>query len=615
MSKMLKRIFSLGLALMLLLPLGLGASAADVNTSSVTVEVDSSIKYYSSGGSVQIYASITNNSADIIELTSVLSVNQSVIASVSSTPVVLDANSSANVILTATTATGFHSSGSTTFKFDFESVVAKAPEGQITPVPNYYSAITTKATTIYKSEQWVDPDPGTDTDNGNGGTDTPAGEYVHRLRLSAFDEEGKLVSAPKGNAGENCIVRLPLVCVSGFADNITVSPVLSTSLDTFPFDIDSLEYSLTYKNRLRKGGVIEFRYTNLKLSSKVTAGVKKVDFLVTYFDEDKQLQSMTVSIYVNVVKGYVEPTSDGGDTPIYSVPKLIVESYTISPEKIYAGETFDVSFTMRNTSTEEDIKNLQIRVVDSAEVGKLVPADSASNTLYVDKIGKGDTHTASISFQSAPDTEAKAYTLDLSFDYEGAKSKQTYKANETIAVPIMQKIRTKIDAVQIYDDGAMPGQSIGMYVAMYNMGKSQIYNCMVDVEGEGLAMEETYFAGNVASGGQMRADFTIIASVPGQIAGNILISYEDMNGEQYVEKAPFSLYVQEDMMGGDDGGLDPGIGEPLPGDIDTWNPDGEGTNGGTSVWLYVGIGVGVLAIAAVVIIIVRKRRNKELEDV
>ena len=85
-------------------------------------------------------------------------------------------------------------------------------------------------------------------------------------------------------------------------------------------------------------------------------------------------------------------------------------------------------------------------------------------------------------------------------------------------------VRKYLSLIHIYP---WVGQSCALYFALYNMGKAPIYNCMVDVEGEGLAMEETYFGGTVAAGSTMRADFSIIPSVGGDIAGEIVITYED----------------------------------------------------------------------------------------
>ena len=461
-----------------------------------------------------------------------------------------------------------------------------------------------------------------DIEVGGGNDGSTGGDTTETVdppfRLSSYDAEGNLVPAPSGNAGKSVVVRIPLQCLRSNISNVTITPVLSTELDAFPFEITALDYTQGLSGSLYRGAIFEFRYSNLKFNEKVTAGVKKVDFTISWTEDwstSNTPQSMTISIYVNVIKGYEAETGPDGTQPV-SKPKVILDSYSISTEKIYAGEQFDVTFTLRNTSEEEAVQNIQISLSDTAEVGKLMPANNGSNTLYIAKIGKGETHTETISMQSAPDTEAKAYTLQLDFSYEGASNIASYTATETIAIPILQRIRIKLDDPVIYDDPWV-GQSCAIYFALYNMGKAPIYNCMVDVDGEGLAMEETYFGGTVSAGSTMRADFSIIPSVGGDIAGEIVITYEDVYGEQMEERLPLNLFVNEEIPMDDPGMIDPETGLPIGGDPGMIDPGVEVMGGETGgfPWVWVGIGVVVVAGAAVAIILLKKKRAKELEDV
>ena len=72
----------------------------------------------------------------------------------------------------------------------------------------------------------------------------------------------------------------------------------------------------------------------------------------------------------------------------------------------------------------------------------------------------------------------------MDFSYESASTNAAHTANETIAVPILQKIRLKCDEPTVYDDVSYLDSSTSMSIKMYNMGRSSIYNCIVDVEGQ-----------------------------------------------------------------------------------------------------------------------------------
>ena len=449
---------------------------------------------------------------------------------------------------------------------------------------------------------------------------TPAPESTPdpeaKLRLSPVDANGLLVPAPEGDYGEAISVRIPLLCQRSSVYDLKITPVLSNDIEKFPFDIEAVDYMLTYPNSLQPGNIVEFTY-NFRLSKKATTGVKQVDFNLSYRTGGDtwsgganagKLETATISIFVNVKKGLAPSAGDGEGAG--STPKLIVESYSISSDKIYAGETFDVTVTLRNTSSSEDIQNLQIGFKDTQEVAKLVPASGGSNTLYIKKIAKGDSVTEVISLQTAPDTEAKAYTLGLDFSYEGASDNKAYTAGETIAIPILQKIRVKFDDPTIYDSEAWVGQSCGMYVRMYNMGKSSLYNCMIEVEGEGLEMEETYFGGNISSGSTMSADFSVIPSVAGEIQGEVVITYEDVYGEPSEERLPFTLMVNEEVTFDD-----PMMGMEGMDGMEVYGPGMEESSGGMPWWGWVLCGLGVVALGVGGLMIYRKKRARHLEDV
>lgn len=479
------------------------------------------------------------------------------------------------------------------------TIYATSDSGPKTATCNDYSVLITSVTTPQST-----PAP----------ESTPDPEA--KLRLSPVDANGLLVPAPEGDYGEAISVRIPLLCQRSSVYDLKITPVLSNDIEKFPFDIEAVDYMLTYPNSLQPGNIVEFTY-NFRLSKKATTGVKQVDFNLSYRTGGDtwsgganagKLETATISIFVNVKKGLAPSSGDGEGAG--STPKLIVESYSISSDKIYAGETFDVTVTLRNTSSSEDIQNLQIGFKDTQEVAKLVPASGGSNTLYIKKIAKGDSVTEVISLQTAPDTEAKAYTLGLDFSYEGASDNKAYTAGETIAIPILQKIRVKFDDPTIYDSEAWVGQSCGMYVRMYNMGKSSLYNCMIEVEGEGLEMEETYFGGNISSGSTMSADFSVIPSVAGEIQGEVVITYEDVYGEPSEERLPFTLMVNEEVTFDD-----PMMGMEGMDGMEVYGPGMEESGGGMPWWGWVLCGLGVVALGVGGLMIYRKKRARHLEDV
>ena len=430
-----------------------------------------------------------------------------------------------------------------------------------------------------------------------------------RIRTSSVDSNGVCVLTPSGDYGDQLEVRLPLTCTNGYVYDLKVTPVLSNDIEKFPFDIDLVDYTLSYPGSIGRGQVVEFLY-HLRLSKKATVGVKQVDFNVTYRNDEGDLKSGTVSLFVNVRKG-LSPTSDKDTTT--SVPKLIIESYKLSSDKIYAGETFDLEFTIKNTSDSTNLQNVQIHIKDAGETATIVPASGGSNTLYISKIGKGQSSSQKVSLQTAPDATAKAYTLNVDFSYESASTNAARTANETIAVPILQKIRLKCDEPTVYDDVSYLDSSTSMSIKMYNMGRSSIYNCIVDVEGNGLKLEESYFGGTLSAGSTLAADISVIPSEAGDIQGTVVISYEDVYGEPGEERLPFTLHVEDPNAGMENmEGMEGMGGEGMEGGMT--DPGMEGGSKGFPWWGWV-IGAGALGGGGFFgFKKLKKRRARSLED-
>lgn len=540
-------------------------------------------------GTVFIPVTITNGGGVDIKLDPTVTTKGTVLPkSIAADAVTIPAGASVDILLNP----AFSANNSGTFadllKFTFDG-------GNITKTANI-------TITIDPAAPSPSPDPS-----------KPAAAF----RLSSYDPNGLVVTTASGKNGGKVLVRLPLMCVSGPVMNIKVVPKLSTSLDEFPFAIERVDYTVGYNGFINANQIIEFQF-DMRFADKVTAGVKKVDFTVTYergwgSAEGSSTESCDVSLYVNVTKGYEAAGETPGGETTQTLPKLVVDSYSFSEEKIYAGETFTLTFTVRNTSNEEDTKSILLTMTNNAETGKLTPAEG-SNTLYIDKLAKGESKTLSMSLATAPDTEAKAYELKLDFDYEGTKTRPATLAkgasSASIPVTVLQKIRLKIDDPTV-DGEAMEGESVPVYFSLYNMGRSPIYNCMVTVEGDGLSLEDSIFQGTVAAGNSMRADLSVITATPGQIDGEIVISYEDALEEKMEERLPLSIFVNEGFNPDANGGMeDPGyIDQPTIGGMD------DPSSSGTPVWIWIVLGVVVAAAIVVAIILLKKKRAKMLEDV
>ncbi|MPM69636.1 hypothetical protein SDC9_116584 [bioreactor metagenome] len=254
-----------------------------------------------------------------------------------------------------------------------------------------------------------------------------------------------------------------------------------------------------------------------------------------------------------------------------------------------------------NTSSREAITNLQLDYAN--EAGAVLPAPGSSSSVYLGTIDKNGVRALTLELQIVPGAEAKSQVLALTLSYEGTKNRADFEEKASISVPVLQKARVRINDPVIYDDPWV-GSSVSAGVTLYNLGKSTLYNCMVDVVGEGLTLEESYFGGNVAPGATMRADLNITPEVSGELEAKVRVTYEDINGNETEELLPLKMTVNAD---------DPGaIASPGNGGMEIPGDKPASANIG---WIFWTLGA-IVAITGLVFLVIKlkKKRERALED-
>ncbi|MDO4572546.1 MAG: hypothetical protein Q4C13_04190 [Clostridia bacterium] len=338
-----------------------------------------------------------------------------------------------------------------------------------------------------------------------------------------------------------------------------------------------------------------FQLTGFTALASLAQGSMELVFQVSFAEGGP----VNIKLTVTVTNTAWTPSSGGGSS-YRSKPKVIIEAYSFENERIYAGDTIRVNISVRNTSLTEAITNLQLDFSD--EGGKILPVSGGSNSVFLGSIEKGEAHQMVLFLSVAPDAEAKTYPLSVKLVYEGTRNRSEFTEETSIAIAVLQRIRVRITEPAIYGDPWV-GQGVSMGISLYNLSKATIYNCSVDVAGEGLSLEEPFFGGNIAAGNTMRADISVISELGGDVNGQIVVSYEDVYGEVSTETVDLSMFVNEMAPVAES---EP-FAEPTPGEP---APSGRGM---TWYWWLL-IAVVVIAGAVVLVIVLRKRRKKYLEE-
>lgn len=296
-------------------------------------------------------------------------------------------------------------------------------------------------------------------------------------------------------------------------------------------------------------------------------------------------------------------------------PKIMISYYQLSPKIAQAGKSFDLSFGLYNTNSKNTIYNLKATIEqnlgaqpqNSGENNSMVSDGSVfspvnqSNSFYVAALYPWNTANKHITMNVLPNAVAGNYVINLSIEYEDADGNQ-YKTTEAIGIPVVQ--RAGVTMSELKSDELMVGNPTEMSVNIYNTGKDNLNTFMCDVIGKGIKIEnDRKFIGNFNTGTQETFSFTATPTRPGEIEGQIMLSYEDSTGKIHTQIKDFSKEVMEGMPEGMEGEM-PG---EMTGEMGMEDPSMNQGSVLTSPFLWVGL-IVIIILAA---ILYRKKKHKK----
>lgn len=357
------------------------------------------------------------------------------------------------------------------------------------------------------------------------------------LSIATVDKDGSIIPAPSGNAGERIKLKLPIINTGGTLTDINISPVISNSLDEWPFIVEVINYGKKIP-KMNPGDVTTLEY-EFRISPEITSGAKPINFRATYKENGMMGESL-FSAYINVAKGKAEE-KEPEELPD-SIPKLMIVSYTTDPETIYSGESFDLTLEFKNTSKNKSIKNAGIVLTLAEE--ELMPDIGESDSAYIDYLGPEKTATRTFKLKALPTAINPTSTIVVDMNYETPKITQGTQT-QGIVLEIKQEVNIFVEEPTIYGSDSGINEPIAVTIPIVNKGKSKVLNLQVDVEGEGISMVERFYGGDLLPAAKSSADFQIICDKAGEIEGNFIISYEDIDGIEGIQKVPFKLEIQD----------------------------------------------------------------------
>lgn len=391
---------------------------------------------------------------------------------------------------------------------------------------------------------------------------------------------------------------------------IRVEPVIPEDTKNFPFELDSSSYVKDFADlidvRDKDGEIVETYFDfPFRVKKDAVNGTYAIQFKVYHLFANTNLQETTpaetdITTYVQIRYGK-EPEEEEKpeETPVPdpSTAILLLEDYTMNPQEVKAGEEFDLTLRIRNTSdrTVTDVKS----TLEEAK-STIVPVNG-TNSFFIERIKAGETVEKTIRVRATPSAGVEPVSLTLKNEFVQEDAAKT--SQDTFSLPIVQVANLSLDTPN-YPIDCYQGESFNLMMNLYNKGRTTLYNVSVTFESDAMSADENYYAGNMESGSTREYDVMITpnADASGQVDGEIVVTYEDEDGNQTEKRTPVTVNVAAMDYGYDDMYIpeEPVIAEPV--------------SAGFPVWGYIVIGVVVAGAIAAVIVIVRRRKKAKVDD-
>ena len=299
---------------------------------------------------------------------------------------------------------------------------------------------------------------------------------------------------------------------------------------------------------------------------------------------------------------------DDDDTdPADPTPYIIVMSYDYGGSEIAAGQEFPLTISFYNTSAKVDVENIIMKLT----MPEGLMLTNSSNTVYIPWLSRKQKMEKSFQVKASPTVDQGSYQVELSFKYQylSGNTRQDHESGESIAIPVVQLDRFQVDAPTL-PESINVGEEYYLSITYVNKSRTQIYNLSGGITGSNLQNPgQQQHLGNLEAGKDGSIDFSILANEPGEVSGEIILSYEDANMTPKQVTIPYTIPVIDSAPSG--------IGSMDMGDIDSMYPmeEPEPTvlDNLRAHWqIYAGVLVGAIILLKLVSRIIRRRKEAAL---
>ena len=291
---------------------------------------------------------------------------------------------------------------------------------------------------------------------------------------------------------------------------------------------------------------------SLDLAVNRQNGTYPVTFRVSYTDKhgDPAEQDFTLQVAITDGESPAEESGGGGGwsggwsgPSVVRKPVLVLASSQVSTSTIAGGQGFTLSLTVQNVG---DLEAKNVRIMAAADGQGVYRSDSLA-PVFLARMAVSESTETSFPFASDKTVFAGRHGLTVTLAYEDAYG-NVYADTVPLQINVVQTACIGFDEMKL-PETLTSGETFTQPVCVYNTGYAPVYNVRCTLRMDGL-IAASAFLGTLEP--QQSADKAVSVFVTtlsgkekyGESYGELVVSYEDMAGEEHPEYQQLRTTVQ-----------------------------------------------------------------------
>jgi hypothetical protein len=223
---------------------------------------------------------------------------------------------------------------------------------------------------------------------------------------------------------------------------------------------------------------------------------------------------------------------------VQSVPLLHMTRYSVSPEQVEPGESFELYMVIENEGTG-DALNVTVTFEASENFSPGQPSSSA----YFDRLDIGEITSALQTFVVSGEALSGVYDVTVTISYSDA-SGLSYTVQGTVGISVLRKPLVKLLNVD-YPTQVLQGESFKFSADVANIGRFAVNGLYLEVESDMDWEYTSYYIGSLDAGDFDSFEAEVVATTPGEHTFIIRVGFVDDFNKEHFQEESFSVPVTE----------------------------------------------------------------------